>query len=455
MRLSLSLLRSSLLALTVCSAGSTAQVAPPVPPARPVTLDERPAARPGQPRNVVLMIADGFGPASATMAAAATGAPLALDGILVGSVETSATDSRVTDSAAGATAYACGLKTYNGAIGVDAQRRPCRTVVEAAEAAGLATGLVATSRITHATPASFAAHVESRADEAEIARQLAASGVDVLVGGGLGLFPDSLRQSMAAAGWTVATDRAGYDALATTPAAALLAPSHLAYEIDRDETDQPSLAELSVRALDLLAASPDGAAQGFFLMIEGSRIDHAGHANDPAAHLGDILAYDQAVAAVLAWAAADGQTLVVSTADHETGGMTLGRDGLYAWDPAPLLRATASFEAMGLAMGDGGDPAEVVRAGLALDALPDGAAEALRGAYASGDPAAYLALIRDLASEPAGIGWTTGGHTAVDVGLYAAGPGAEAFHGRHPNDGVGRLLFDALGLAADVPDEQP
>jgi alkaline phosphatase len=398
------------------------------------------------PRNVVLMIADGFGPASATLGAAAKGAPLALDGVLVGSVETSATDSRVTDSAAGATAYSCGLKTYNGAIAVDADGRPCQTVLEAAEAAGLATGLVATSRITHATPAAFASHVVSRAQEAEIARQLAASGVEVLFGGGTQFVTDSLTAAMAADGWAVALDRAGYDRLDRVPAAAVLAPSHLAYEIDRDTTDQPSLAEMATKALDLLSASADGRENGFFLMVEGSRIDHAGHANDPAAHLGDILAYDAAVAAVLEWAARDGNTLVVSTADHETGGMTLGRDGIYAWDPAPLLAATASFEAMTAALQAGGDPAAVVREGLALDALPDGAEEAIRGAIASGDPYALGPVVRDLISEPAGIGWTTGGHTAVDVGLYAAGPGAERFAGRHTNDAVGRLLFEALGL---------
>ncbi len=448
--------RLSLVLALALSACVTAQPTPPASEAQPTppAMEQEPASPASvtvdrddaSPRNVVLMIADGFGPASATLGAAAKGAPLALDGVLVGSVETSATDSRVTDSAAGATAYSCGLKTYNGAIAVDADGRPCQTVLEAAEAAGLATGLGATSRITHATPAAFASHVVSRAQEAEIARQLAASGVEVLFGGGTQFVTDSLTAAMAADGWAVALDRAGYDRLDRVPAAAVLAPSHLAYEIDRDTTDQPSLAEMATKALDLLAASADGRENGFFLMVEGSRIDHAGHANDPAAHLGDILAYDAAVAAVLEWAARDGNTLVVSTADHETGGMTLGRDGIYAWDPAPLLAATASFEAMTAALQAGGDPATVVREGLALDALPDGAEEAIRGAIASGDPYALGPVVRDLISEPAGIGWTTGGHTAVDVGLYAAGPGAERFAGRHTNDAVGRLLFEALGL---------
>ena len=404
------------------------------------------------------MIADGFGPASAALGRGAKGRPLSVDSLLVGSVETSATDSRVTDSAASATAYACGLKSYNGAIGVDPDGVPCRTLFEAAEARGLATGLVATSRITHATPAAFTAHVTQRADEAGIAEQLVAGGTDVAFGGGARFFrPEAMggarvdaRDLVAearATGWAVAQDRAGFDALRTTPALALLASDHLAYEIDRDETDEPSLAELAVRALDLLAASAEGRAEGFVLMVEGSRIDHAAHGNDPAAHLRDILAYDEAVAAVLAWAARDGQTLVVSTADHETGGLTLGRDGVYAWDPAPLLAATASRERMAARIAAGENAATVVQDGVGADSLDAGVADALARAASAQDAAAVARIVRDLESEPAGIGWTTTGHTAVDVGLYAWGPGADAFHGTMRNDAVGRALFGVLGLA--------
>ena len=451
------MLRPALVAALILAACSPADSQTP----RPVALDAGPSVRAGQPKNVVLMIADGFGPASATLGRGAKGAPLALDSVLVGSVETSATDSRVTDSAAGATAYACGIKTYNGAIAVDADGEPCRTVLEAAEARGMATGLVATSRITHATPASFAAHVARRSEEAEIAAQLAASDVDLLFGGGRTFFTarptgDGATAAtdptpaavMGGAGWTVAVDRAGYDRIDSLPAAALLAGGHLAYEIDRDETDQPSLAEMTTKALDLLAASEDGRENGFFLMIEGSRIDHAGHANDPAGHLGDILAYDEAAAAALAWAARDGNTLVVSTADHETGGLTLGRDGIYAWDPAPLLAATMSLERMAERVQAGDDPAAVLAEGVGTP-LPEGAADAARGAVRSQDSGAFAALVRDLESEPAGLGWTTGGHTAVDVGLYAWGPGAGRFRGGMGNDAVGRALFDVLGLSRD------
>ena len=121
-------------------------------------------------RNVILMISDGFGPASETLArdyvqALSNGGPttmLALDSILVGSSRTQSSSSYVTDSAAGATAFSCAMKSYNGAIAVDPQQKPCGTLLESAKELGYKTGLVATSRITHATPATFAAHVPFR-----------------------------------------------------------------------------------------------------------------------------------------------------------------------------------------------------------------------------------------------------------------------------------------------------
>ena len=411
-------------------------VGPPPPPAE-------------QPRNVILFIADGFGPASATLGRALKGAPLAFDPYLVGTAETSATDSRVTDSAAGATAYSCGLKTYNGAIGVGADGSPCKTVLEAAEARGMATGLVATSRMTHATPASFAAHVKRRSEEASIAAQMASSGVDLMLGGGRQHFTEredgrDLTAELAAGGYTVAFDREGYDRIGGLPAVALLAHNHLAYEIDRDETDQPSLADMTRLALELLSASPEAQASGFFLMVEASRIDHAAHGKDPVGHAHDILAYDAAFAEAVAFARRDGNTLLVGTADHETGGMTLGRDGNYTWDPAPILAATMSAERLAERLeAPGADPSTLLAEALGSLALAD--ADELRVSQ-TGDPRMRVDVFRQLVSERAGIGWTTGGHTAVDGGLYAFGPGSERFGRAMPNDAVGRALFEALGL---------
>ena len=412
----------------------------------PVTATAESAVATDRPRNVILLIADGFGPASATLGRELKGAPLSFEPHVRGLVATASTDSRVTDSAAAATAYACGARSYNGAIAVLPDGSPCRTVLETAEARGLATGLVATSKITHATPAAFAAHVPQRSQEDEIAVQMAASGVDVLLGGGRALFVDrddgrDLASELAAAGYAVALDRDGFDALDAAPAVALLAPRPLAHEVDRDPAEQPSLAEMTATALDLLAGSRDGGENGFFLMVEGSRIDHAAHRNDAVGHAHDILAFDAASEVALDFARRDGNTLVVVTADHETGGVTLGRVRPYVWDPAPLRAAATSTERLAarLAAPDA-DSSAVLSEALA----PLGLSEAdRRRAELAADP---VAAYREAVDALTHIGWTTGGHTGVDVPLYAFGPGADLFSGALSNDEVGRRLFRALGV---------
>ena len=437
------------------------------------------------PKNVILFISDGGGPASFTMARdylrdQKRQSALALDSLLVGAVRTYSSDSRITDSAASGTAMSAGVKTYNGAIAVDTLQRPVATVLEAAEARGMATGLVATSRITHATPASFAAHVPSRGMEDEIAVQMLEGGIDAIFGGGRRHFtadsslgggrPDSLDlfAQAEAAGYHVALDREGFGAL-QAPALALFTPDHMAYEIDRDSTQEPSLAEMTTKAINLLSGDEDG----FFLMVEGSRIDHAGHANDAAAHLHDVLAYDQAIAAALDFARRDGETLVVSTSDHETGGLSLGRnvDGVsvYTWEPRVLAGVHASHGAMiGEMMAANGTAhtdtaaAQADSAGAALgsafteamhslagvDDLSEEEATSLQAALADG--ALLNALLSEIVSRRAVIGWATNGHTAVDVNLYAFGPGAERFTGNQDNTLVGKKIADLLGFDLDA-----
>ena len=425
--------------------------------AQPVTPEE------ASPKNVILFITDGTGPASLTLARdylrySEGTEMLAVDSVEVGSIHTYASNSRVTDSAAGATAFAAGVKTYNGAIAVDTLQRPVATLLEAAEAEGMATGLVATSRITHATPAAFAAHVPNRGMEAEIAVQELARGIEVLLGGGADFFlPDTLggrrtdgRNLMAEAealGYNVVSDRAGFDALVRTPVLGLFTPSHMAYELDRDPAEEPSLAEMTAKAIDLLADDPDG----FFLMVEASRIDHAGHANDPAAHLHDVLAFNRAITVALDFAQEQGETLVVSTSDHETGGLSLGRDGVYAWEPAVLARVTASLEGMAdRYRQEQMPPCEMLETVASVTCTEDEAA-AFGGVL--NDPPALSTMLLDVISARAGIGWTTSGHTAVDVPLYAFGPGQARFIGHHDNTAIGLVLADLLDFDLEVMTE--
>ena len=302
----------------VALAGLTISTAPPAYAA---------GAAAARPRNVILMIPDGCGWSSMALARLYAGRPLVLDAILVGASETHPADGLITDSAAGATAFASGVKTRNYEVGVTPDLRPAATVLEAARARGLSTGLVATTRITDATPAAFAAHVSSRYDETDIAVQELDHRVDVLLGGGRreflpaaagGLRKDGrdLTDEARRAGYTLITSRAQLAAAATPPILGLFAPNNISYEIDRDTLAEPSLAEMTRKALALLARN----RRGFFVMVEGSRVDHAAHQRDPATHAREVLAYDDAVAVALEFARRDAHTLVISVADHETAG---------------------------------------------------------------------------------------------------------------------------------------
>jgi alkaline phosphatase len=414
------------------------------------------------PRNVILFVPDGFGPAQGTMARdykrdyLGEGSALVIDGIEVGSIRTHSTDNRVTDSASSATAYATGVKTYNGAIGVDTERRPIGTVLQAAKRRGMATGVVTTTRITHATPASFVAHVPQRSMENEIAEHLLWTRPDVVIGGGTRFFvPDSeggsrtdgrnLIEEARNLGYTVALDRSDFNAGSSMPFFALLADDHLAFEVDRHLTDEPSLADMTRKALELLSQHEDG----FFVMIEAGRIDHAAHGNDIAGMLHDVLAFDEAMRVALEFVEEDGNTLLISVADHETGGMTLGRniDGRshYGWYPEVVARVKASHGPIVAALtAEGRDPVEVIDEFTTIDDLSDSEIEALRATINDGRGA--NGVLGEIIARRAVVGWTTGGHTAVDVRLHAAGVGSERLVGNHDNSFIGQIIAEMLNL---------
>ena len=277
------------------------------------------------PRNVILMIGDGMGFAQVTLgrrSLPAGATALAFDSFPVsGVVRVDAADSAITDSAAAATAMATGVKTLNGRIGVRPDGRPVRTILEDAERLGRATGLITTTAITHATPACFAAHVKDRGDRQTIASQMLGGGIDLLVGGGLDDFQPQHRADRRdllaearSAGYAIATDAASWRLTGRLPLLALLAPDGLT-----TRAPEPPLAELVARGLDLLALDPDG----FFLMVEGGQIDWRCHDNDAAGASEEMLEFDAAIARASAFARSRGDTLVVVTADHETGGLSL------------------------------------------------------------------------------------------------------------------------------------
>lgn len=314
--------------------------------------------KPSGKRNLIFMVSDGMGPTSLSLTRSFRqidgglpfGKVLVLDQHHIGSSRTRSTSSLVTDSAAGATAFACGSKSYNGAVSVLPDHSPCGTVLEAAKKAGYMTGLVVTTRITDATPACFAAHVNRREEEDRIAEQLVGDHplgqvVDLLLGGGRCHFlPNNTEGSCRGDdknivdlakknGFNYLDNRKDFDGLnfgsaVKLPLLGLFADTDIPYEVDRKHVDDvyPSLDEMARTALGALSDATRDSEQGFFLMIEGSRIDHAGHGNDPVAQVHEVLAYDKAFTSVLDFLDSDNvEGVVVGTSDHETGGLAVAR----------------------------------------------------------------------------------------------------------------------------------
>jgi alkaline phosphatase len=307
--------------------------------------EEKPRPRNTGVDNVILMIGDGMGPAQVSLARwvvhPSGTEPLFMETLpFLGTMTTHSADQIVTDSAAAATAMAAGVKVANHAVSVDGTGKPLVTVLEAARAAEFRTGLVTTTRITHATPAAFASHVPDRDMEKEIAAQLATSRIDVLLGGGARTFPEELLASFRTGGYSVVTDSGSLAGVKSGKLLGLFAASHMAYELDRPATLEPSLADMTAKALEVLGGSPK---KRFFLMVEGGRIDHAGHSHDAASVAADTIAFDRAVEVAVAWANKRKRTLVVITADHTTGALAISE----RTDIAGLSAATASGEAMG------------------------------------------------------------------------------------------------------------
>ncbi|KAJ2884926.1 vacuolar alkaline phosphatase [Coemansia aciculifera] len=442
-------------------------------------------------RNVILMISDGFGPASETMARnyvqqindLPIGYKSPLDEILVGSSRTRSMNSLVTDSAAGATAFSCLIKTYNGAIAVADDKLPCGTVLEAAKLQrGMYTGLVATSRITHATPASFSAHVTHRdmedlIAEYQIGNYSLGPVVDLMFGGGRCHFMPNTHANVScrmdardlwseaqAAGFHTLSTRKQFDALDSHGAAKSLpilgafAPSHMEYEIDRDATTQPSLAEMSAKALGILDAATKKKNAGFFLMIEGSRIDMAAHTNDPAAHLRDIIAYWDAISVVRKFVDEHPDTVLISVSDHETGGFSTAKQLTpeypeYLWNPRALEHVRHSIEYISYKLlAQPTNDLEVrykyVRDTVFADwmGIKDAKYAEVIAVAQETESIKLRQLLSDAISNRAQIGWATHGHSAVDVNLYAYGKDAHLLRGNKENTDIGKFIADQLGL---------
>ncbi len=276
-------------------------------------------------KNIILLIGDGMGLSQMSSAYYfGKSEPNFSRFPVVGFSRTSSSSDKITDSAAGATALSAGQKTYNGAIAVDTDTNAVETLVEHYAKAGKKTGLISTSSITHATPAAFYAHVASRNAEHEIARAMKNAPVDFFAGGGKTYFRASgqnptLLQEMENAGWNIDTTELGTDLKEGEKFGFLLGLNGMLTMTEGRSNFSKKATELAIGHLQN--------ENGFFLMVEGSQIDWGGHANDAQYVIQETLDFDQTVGAALDFAEQDGETLVIVTADHETGGFTLaGRE---------------------------------------------------------------------------------------------------------------------------------
>ena len=362
---------------------------------------------PGTARNIIFMVPDGQGLSNLTAARifknGPNGAPLAQETLdNIGYQRTHSANATVTDSAAAASAWAMGEKFVNGEISCHADEygncvsmKP--TILEIAAAMGKATGLVATSQISHATPAAFGAHVSNRGQGFEIARQyIETVGVDVVLGGGVYHADASQRQyiidAATANGYIYVQDGIGLGNAVSDGAPKVLGMFEQngigdgktveMFRVDGSgyPEDEPTLAEMTAAALDILEKDRDG----LFLMVEGSQIDWEDHANNVTGQLAESLGFDEAVEVVLNWvnnkADRKNHTLVIVVADHDTGGFAINGPG-------------------------------------------------------------------DSLSEPGDIvidGWTSGEHTAVDTIIYSQGPGSDQLNAAVDNTDLYYVMKSVL-----------
>ena len=279
-----------------------------------------------KPKNIIFMIGDGMGVSAVHAGLTANGGQLYLNNFKhLGFVTTNSASNYVTDSAAGGTALSSGYKTYNGAIGVDTDTVARPTILEKAEAKGFATGLVSSSAITHATPASFIAHQPSRNHYEAIAGDFLKTDIDVFIGGGYKHFTDredgrNLENELKSKGYTVLQDINQIDRFKSGKLAGLTAPEHN----PRMDERKDMLPRATRKAIELLSQNK----KGFFLMVEGSQIDWGGHQNNTIYIVEEMLDFDHCIGRALEFASKNNETLIVVTADHETGGLGINNGEL-------------------------------------------------------------------------------------------------------------------------------
>lgn len=423
------------------------------------------------PKNVIFLVGDGMGPSFNTAyryyqndPSAKSMNPTTFDKYLKGTNRTYPNDPKenVTDSAAGATAFSSGHKTYNGAIGVDENKKKVKTVLEDAKEKGKSTGLVSTAELTDATPAAYASHVDSRDKKDEIAKQFykdkinGKHKVDVLLGGGSKYFGKengNLDEKFKKDGYDVVSNKNELNQSSKKQVLGLFSEEDMPLQIDAPNSN-PLLVDMEKSALSKLEKND----KGFFLMVEGASIDKSAHPNDVTGVMSEMQGFDKAFSNAIDYAKNHKDTLVVATADHSTGGMTIAKGKDYKWNPQAIHQMKHSGSYMTKEIASGKDPEKVIKEGYGIDFPKEQMDKVKKEAKKlkkltkkskdDEDPKVeeQTTHLQDAIQKPINdeshTGWTTYGHTGEDVNTYAYGPGSKKFTGNKENTDSAKNIFD-------------
>jgi len=457
---------SILVALTACKTIDNVTTIPTLEVNTPTSVD--------LPKNIIMVIADGMGPAYTTSYRYFNDDPstelieeTVFDRLLVGSSSTypARISGFVTDSAASATALSTGYKTYNGAIGLDVNKNSVETVLEFAKKQGKKTGVVVTSQINHATPASYLAHNESRRNYNAIADSYLDNGIkaNVYMGGGWQYFireDRNLVDEFKAAGFQYIDNYSSLNNLKeNTPTIGLFGDTGLPYAID--DKDPQRLLTMTKAAIKQLENK-----NGYFMLVEASQVDWAGHSNDITTAMAEMSDLAVTMEYLEEYVKENPDTLIILTADHSTGGLTIGAHGKYEWHPEILRTMKRSPITSAKILSNQKITQQRLSELLNFTVTQNETQQVqLAKINAIEEISAYKRLnekmklktikpnisniisvaIKKIIDIRTNTGWTSGGHTAIDVPVHALGKSSELFTGNIDNTDIAKQIFLLLG----------
>ena len=417
--------------------------------------------------NIIFLVGDGMGAAYTTAyrlyqddPATAEVDRTVFDEMLVGAASTYPDDhTLVTDSAASATALACGVKTFNGAIGVDSQHRPVDSMLDKAKQMGYLTGIAVTSQVNHATPAAFVAHADSRQSYDKIADQyldLRINGkpkVDLILGGGLDYFirkDRNLIREFRNLGYSYESNIKNLSKIKQLPAIGLFAS--MGMDPALESSNPLRLSQMTERALQLFQdETKSSRPKPFFLLLEASQIDWCGHANDIACAMGEM--HDMAVTmnVIKQFIDKNPNTIFVATADHSTGGLSLGVRGQYQWNAKVFKNIKATAPQIARQLLANKSNWRSVWQNLTQIKLVDDEQKILDSFINQADENAGDINISQITTQVltyidkyTATGWTTKGHTGEDVQVFSYGKDKQNFAGAMDNTDIAKKLMRYL-----------